>query len=101
MDFTYVDDVVYSIIKISNSYNKIFHTKNKNFSEIFNICSSNPVSLKKYLNTIEKSIGKKTKIKNKIKQKGDVNKTYGSNTKLLKIIGKYQFTNIDKGIPNL
>ena len=45
---------------------------------IFNISSSKPLMLKKYIGEIEKNLGKKLKYKNLPLQKGDVKKTSGS-----------------------
>ena len=80
-DFTYAKDVVKIMTKL----------KHKRKHSIYNICSNNPINLKRVIKIMNKySI--KPKIK-KIKfQKGDVIKTHGSNLKILKEIKNFKFT---------
>ncbi len=83
-DFTYIDDVVESLYKI------VFKIPKKTIPfEIFNISSNNPHKLKYFLKIIEKKLGKKSKINKLGLQIGDVYKTHGSNSKLIKKI-KYK-----------
>jgi len=93
-DFTYIDDVVRIIIKLSQS-NKI----SNNF-EIFNICSSKPLSLLYLVNTFKKISGDFKIYKRKF-QDGDIINTYGSNIKLKKIIKNLKFTKFDIGFENI
>jgi UDP-glucuronate 4-epimerase len=90
-DFTFIDDVINYLDKFKNK-------KQKNFFEIFNICSNKPISLIKYLNIIEKSLKKKAKVKNLKLQQGDIVKTHGDNKKIKKYLGNHAFKKIDKGI---
>ena len=76
-DFTYIDDAVDAIYRIIKS------KKNTNH-EIYNIGSGNPISLKTYINEIEKYLGKKSKKKFDKLQKGDVLKTFSDITKIKK-----------------
>ena len=92
-DFTYIDDVVKSIILILNKKN------NKNEHDIYNICSKNPKSLKTFVNLIEKNLNKKSKVKFLNIQKGDVYKTHGNNDRLVKYTKYKNFTPIEIGIP--
>ena len=89
-DFTYIDDVVNIIIKLSIS-NKI-----KNKYEIFNICSSKPINLSYLIEVFKKAVGN-FKIYKREFQRGDIIKTYGSNIKLKKIIKSLKFTKLDNG----
>ena len=89
-DFTYIDDVINIIIKLSKS-NKI---KQKN--DIFNICGSKPISLIHLVKLFKKIVGN-SKITKRSFQKGDILKSYGSNQKLIKVLGKIKFTNFDEG----
>ena len=89
-DFTYIDDVINIIIKLSKS-NKI---KQKN--DIFNICGSKPISLIHLVKLFNKIVGN-SKITKRSFQKGDILKSYGSNQKLIKVLGKIKFTNFDEG----
>ena len=76
-DFTYIDDVVSSLIKLIKkpSTKKIPY-------QVFNISNNNPIKLKKYLSVIFLFLNKKTKINNLSLQPGDIEKTWGSNTKV-------------------
>ena len=82
-DFTYIDDVVEltrrAIFKIPNNEKKITNYSSKIRWRIFNICSSKPVKLKKFIQEIEKNIDTKIKFNNLKLQSGDVVKTHGSN----------------------
>lgn len=92
-DFTYIDDVVESIMRLINKKPK----KPIPFN-VYNVCSSNPVKLKKFINEIEKKLDIKSKKNFKSMQLGDVHKTHGSNKKILKVINYKPVTNIEIGI---
>ena len=94
-DFTYIDDVVKILKKLA-----LRKINLKTPYECFNICSSKPISLKKFIEIIEKNLDKKAKITNLGMQKGDIVKTHGNNYKLEKRIGKIKFTKIETGIKN-
>ena len=90
-DFTYVDDVIKGInllLSKSPDKNELFKTASPIPSQswapfrIFNVGNSNPVSLKSYIEAIEKSLNLKAKKNFVDMQPGDVSKTY-SDTKLL------------------
>ena len=92
-DFTYIDDVVNSILLLDKNFKKI----NSKF-EIFNIGASMPVSLKNFIKIIESHLDKKAKI-NKIKfQKGDVIGTRASILKLKRITNYNPKINLREGI---
>ena len=88
--FTYIDDVIKIILKLS------INNKNVKDCEIFNICGSQPVSLLYLIKLFKKKVGKPKIIKRAF-QKGDILKSYGSNRKLNKVLGKLKFTNFDDG----
>lgn len=94
-DFTYVDDVTKSILKIlkKKSKNNIPH-------QILNIGSNNPIKLKFFLKTIEKYLNKKAKIKYLPLQKGDVYKTHANIRKLQKISNFTPKTSVESGVKN-
>ena len=73
-DFTYIDDVTNIMVRLINK--KI--TKH----QIFNICSSKPIHLKKVINKLNQYL-EKTKVVKKPLQKADIKKTHGSNKKYL------------------
>ena len=90
-DFTYINDVVNLITRI-----KI----RKNISnEIFNICSSRPVHLKKMIKIISLHL-KLPKIKKISFQQADIIKTHGDNKKILKNTKFNKFTDINKALKN-
>ena len=74
-DFTYVEDVVNSIVKI--------HSKNFNLTTL-NICASKPKKIIDILYYISKKNNKKLFADYYPKRKGEMLVTYGSNEKLKK-----------------
>ena len=92
-DFTYIDDVVTSIIKLINK-----PSKSKIPYQIFNISKNNSENLSKIINLIEKYLRIKIDKRFKKIQKGDVKKTHGDNTKLKKYINYSPKMNIENGI---
>ncbi len=93
-DFTYVEDVANILVKLSINLNK----KTKKY-RILNIASSKPIKLKKFLKTIEDFTNKRFKYNLLPLQIGDVRKTHADNKNLLNVIGKFNFTTIEVGIP--
>ena len=66
-DFTYIDDVIESIISIIRKSceiksKNIKETNNLNKYKIFNIGNSNPKNLKDYIKALELNLGKKADI---------------------------------------
>lgn len=91
-DFTYVTDVAKAIYKLSNK------PPNKSFFQILNICSSKTIKLMDFIKLIE-GLTNKTINKNYIKkQKGDVIKTFGNNSKLKKMTRINKFISVEKGM---
>ncbi len=91
-DFTYIDDAIEIVTKLSKS--KI----DKKF-DIFNICSSKPIKITKILKIIN-SLNFKTKIIKKPLHDADVLKTFGDNRKVKRIVKKIKFTNYKSGVQN-
>jgi UDP-glucuronate 4-epimerase len=92
-DFTHIDDVVIGIKSVI-----ISKSSAKKLYELYNIGNNNPVVLTKFIETIEKYLGKKALQKMLPMQDGDVKKTCAS---ILKISKDYGFQNnitLDKGI---
>ena len=73
--------------------------KNISRHDIFNICSSRPIHLKKVIKKLNKYL-KKSRIVKKSLQKADIMKTHGSNKKIKKFIKYNNFYNFDLGIKN-
>jgi UDP-glucuronate 4-epimerase len=91
-DFTYIGDVV-------NALKKLIYKRQSAKHVIFNICSSKPIPLKFIIEKLIKLTNFKI-IKKVSAQKIEVFKTFGSNKKLLKIIGKFKFYKFDEGLKN-
>ncbi len=92
-DFTYIDDVVESLVLL-------FKVKKNNTFEVYNIAGGKPESLKKYIKEIEKNLKLDAKFRNLSLQKGDIVKTHASSNKLSKAIKYKPKTRISKGIEN-
>ena len=108
-DFTYVDDIVESIIRVlkkSPSLNRNFNTDKPDPSsswapyKIFNIGNSSPIPLIDYVKQIEISLDKKAIIKMEPMQPGDVSKTNADISCLENWIEFKPKTSIKEGISN-
>ena len=76
-DFTHIDDAMNIVIRLMN-------VKENNKFNIFNICSNNPINLKKIISILRTKYGD-FNIKLIKKNKLDVKKTHGCNKKVLKL----------------
>ena len=94
--FTYIDDVIESIFKLFESKKKMRFNK----SQIFNIGGDKKIQLNKFINLIEKSLGKKFKKKFLPMMKADVKETYSNNKKLINNIKFEPNTSTEIGIKN-
>ncbi len=92
-DFTYVEDISNSIVKLITKL-----PKGKVPHNIYNIGSNNPQPLKKFLHLIEKNLGKRAKINLLPMQPGDVHKTHASTSKLGREIKFLPKIKINQGI---
>ncbi len=108
-DFTYIDDVVESIIKLIDKPPtgiKIFDKSNPITNNswapfnIFNVGNSNPIELMKYVEAIEIALNKKATIDFLPMQPGDVEATYANSEQLYKWINYRPSTPIKIGINN-
>ena len=106
-DFTYIDDIVESIIRLiakPPSSDKDFDTSNPRTDRswaphrIFNIGNSNPNSLTDYINAIEDALSMKAKKELLPIQPGDVPVTYSDCTSLEELIEYKPNTAIKDGI---
>ena len=91
-DFTYIDDAIQIVLKLSKL--KI----SKKF-DIFNICSSRPIKITKILKIIN-GLKIKTKVTKKPLHAADVLKTYGDNRRVIGIVKNIKFTNYKIGVQN-
>lgn len=106
-DFTYIDDVVEAIIKLIDmpptSIKGWDETKDEMSSsfasyKIYNIGNNKPVQLMKFINTLEKIIGKEAKKVFTDMQPGDVLRTYADVSDLEKDISFKPSTSIEEGL---
>ena len=101
-DFTYIDDVIESILRLINKNPSEKNNLNKSYNsipyKIFNIGNSQPKNLKEYINSIEKHLKKKAEIIFEEIQPGDVEATYSNTKSLEEWIGFKPNTSIDEGI---
>ena len=92
-DFTYIKDVIEIIKKLMNKKITKKHV-------LLNICSSKPINLMKFVETMNKVANRKCDIQKVNFQKVDVVKTHGDNSKTLKLIGNKKFYSISNGLKN-
>lgn len=79
-DFTYIDDIIQGIILTLN--NPPLKEKPQPWYQVFNIGNGAPVSLMKFIETLETNLGKVAKKNNLPMQPGDVSCTWADTTKL-------------------
>ena len=106
-DFTYVDDVVESVVRIiphpyygDNSWDATKPNPSTSFApwKIYNIGNNNPVKLLDFIQTLEDKIGKKAIINFKPLQNGDVLDTYADINDLTKDFNFKPTTDLKTGI---
>jgi UDP-glucuronate 4-epimerase len=100
-DYTYVDDIVSGVlasVEYIKKNNQVSSSDGGSRYEIFNLGNSKIVELKYLIETIEKEVGKKAKIKKMPIQAGDVDKTYADLSKSCKFLGYEPKINIEEGI---
>ena len=92
-DFTYVTDIVEGIFGAVKLKKKFKH-------RIYNLGNNNPEILMNFINTIEKTIGKKAKKRYLPMQPGDVKETYAEIKESSIDLNFKPKVNINEGIPN-
>jgi len=107
-DFTYIDDIVENIFRLT----KLPPTEpNKNWSgdnpdpgtsycpyKVYNIGNSAPVELMKFVDLIEKKLGKKANKKMMPMQQGDVKINFADCSDLAEVTGYKPNTDIEEGV---
>jgi len=91
-DYTYIDDI------IAGTLSALSFVSDNTTCEIFNLGESETVTLSRMINTLEKTLGRKAKIKKSPPQDGDVWQTYASLEKSKKLLGYNPRTKFDDGI---
>lgn len=106
-DFTYIDDITEGVIKvIDNPANPDPDWNAKNPTpesssapyRVYNIGNNQPVSLMKFIETIEEKLGKEAKKEMLPMQPGDVQSTYADVSDLIKDMGYKPDTPLDIGV---
>ncbi len=104
-DFTYIDDLIYGMLKIlNNPPNKRAEIKNINLSNtqapyyLYNIGNNKPISLEVFISAIENAVGRKAKKNYLPMQPGDVKKTFADISKLNDLYKYQPKTDIFQGI---
>lgn len=92
-DYTYIDDIVEGIIRASNWVLSV-----ESRYGIFNIGGDEPITLKRMIETIEKTLNKKAKIKYLPMQPGDVNRTCADISLSTKELGYKPTISFEEGI---
>ncbi|HCM64412.1 MAG TPA: protein CapI [Morganella sp. (in: Bacteria)] len=104
-DFTYIDDIVEGIVRVSDIIpqqysNSNSHSKKENASpySLYNIGNGTPIKLIDFISSLENAIGKST-VKNHLPmQPGDVYTTWADTEDLFKTISYQPKTPIENGI---
>lgn len=106
-DFTYIDDIVESVIRVIKEIpegEKNWDPLNPDPSSspapfrIFNIGNQSPITLLDYISAIEKVLGKKAQKKLMPMQSGDVYQTYADSSALYKTVGFKPGVSLGEGI---
>ena len=94
-DFTYIDDIINGVVRvIEKNINSREHYK------IYNIGNNKTVSLKDFISTIEKAMGKEATKEMYPMQLGDVPRTYADVDELIKDYKYSPNTELESGIEN-
>lgn len=88
-DFTYIDDIVDGIIKA---------LENPHDFEIFNLGKGEPVTLQKFIETIEHIVNKKAIIIEKQVPAGEVDITYADINKAKRLLNYHPLISLEEGI---
>ena len=93
-DFTYIDDVVRSIIFLIDELKK----HKFGFTDLVNLGGGNPTSINTLIEIVEKVSNKRVNLSKEIANSADVKKTMSNDKYLKLLIGKSPYTNIMEGI---
>ena len=95
-DFTYINDIVNRVEKLSEKVGLI-----ENKAEIFNIGNGSPTPLMEFISILENQLKVKIKKEYIDSQPGDVKRTFADINKLEKIIGHYEGSSLSTGIEDM
>lgn len=95
-DFTYIDDIVEGILRVTeNTPNEEESTP---YYRVLNIGNSEPIALMDFIQTIQEEMGIKARLEMLPMQPGDVKKTYADTSNLNRITGYKPQTSLSEGI---
>ena len=100
-DFTYIDDIVEGVVRLIEltPISQANETTNAIAPyRVLNVGNNNPISLRRFISAIEKSVGKKAIEKLLPMQPGDVPITYADIDPLSELSGFHPDTSIEDGI---
>jgi UDP-glucuronate 4-epimerase len=102
-DFTYVDDIIEGIVRVmKNPPAKISKTNGSEMTQppykLYNIGNNQPVTLMRFIEVIEQTLGKEAKKNLLPMQPGDVPVTYADVDELMHDVGFRPSTSIEDGI---
>jgi len=102
-DFTYIDDIVTSIVKIMDMVPQKSNINNPALSQsahyrIYNVGNSKPVKLMHYIKVLESCLKKKAHLEMLPMQNGDMQNTYADVSDLENLIGDLPHTPIEVGV---
>jgi len=97
-DFTYIDDIVEGIVRVSDKIPQGSELNNNVPAKVYNIGNNQPVQLMTFIEVLEKCIGKKAIKEFLPMQPGDVPMTYADIDDLIKDVGFSPRTSIEEGL---
>jgi UDP-glucuronate 4-epimerase len=106
-DFTYVDDIVEGIVRVTNHRArpdegfdplKPAPSTSRAPYRIFNIGNNSPVKLMRYIEVLESKLGKKAKLELLPMQPGDVAATVADTSQLERAVGFRPSTSVEVGV---
>jgi UDP-glucuronate 4-epimerase len=90
-DYTYIDDIIQGV-RAAMDFGGSIH-------EVFNLGESETTELKRLIELIEESLGKKAIIDRQPMQPGDVPITFADISKAKRLLGYNPRTKIEEGVP--
>lgn len=91
-DFTYVDDIVFSMYKLLKKVDDL------SIYELFNIGNSRPIELDYFITLLGENLNKKVDKNYLPMQLGDVKSTWANTSKIRNIIKYSPDTKVEKGV---
>ena len=93
-DFTFVDDVVNSVIQLNQNLNQF----NPGFSDVVNVGGGNPLSVSQLVSTLEEILSKKVHVNMEASNINDVSRTCADPRYLKSLIGTEPHTKLEIGL---